>query len=264
MDSQVTRSRQRILESAVVLLRQGNLPGLLVEAAAAAARVPLANAKQFFQNDEELILAFYHRLANDLEDRASALPPEGVAERFRVLMLAKLGLVGPYREAFAALFAKMLDPRTNIGVFSKQTELVRLRARAAFAKVVHGAHDPPGDATRAHSNRCIGSGSRDRLGLRACHGGRRSNARDACYVVLGPRSPAVVERRLAARRSRVPLVDQRHRPPLSRSFRRAARRWHGPRENRRKAKNVPAWVTVVAWTSFAAVGVLFLYSAKLF
>jgi 4-hydroxybenzoate polyprenyltransferase len=30
------------------------------------------------------------------------------------------------------------------------------------------------------------------------------------------------------------------------------------------AKNVPAWVTVVAWTSFAAVGVLFLYSSKLF
>jgi hypothetical protein len=54
MDSQVTRSRQRILESAVVLLREGNLPGQLAEAAAA--RVPLANAKQFFQNDEELLM----------------------------------------------------------------------------------------------------------------------------------------------------------------------------------------------------------------
>ena len=93
----------------------------------------------FFQNDEELILALYLRLANDLELRASALPPKGVAERFRTLMLAKLGLVGPYRQAFAGLFAKMLDPRTNIGVLSNQTELVRLRARAAFARVVHGA-----------------------------------------------------------------------------------------------------------------------------
>jgi pyoverdine/dityrosine biosynthesis protein Dit1 len=148
MDSQVKRSRQRILESAVVLLRDGGLPGQLVEAAAEAARVPVANAKQFFQNDEELILAFYLRLANDLETRASALPPEGVAERFRALMLAKLGLVGPYRAAFAGLFAKMLDPRTNIGVLSKQTELVRLRARAAFAKVVNGAEDAPKAATQ--------------------------------------------------------------------------------------------------------------------
>jgi DNA-binding transcriptional regulator YbjK len=56
MDSQVTRSRQRILESALVLLREGNLPGQLVEAVAAAARVPLANAQQFFQNDQELFL----------------------------------------------------------------------------------------------------------------------------------------------------------------------------------------------------------------
>jgi len=97
MDSQVTRSRQRVLESAVVLMREGGLPGNLVEAAAEAARVPISNAKLFFQNDEELILALYLRLANDLEVRASALPPGGVAERFRALMQAKLGLVKPYR-----------------------------------------------------------------------------------------------------------------------------------------------------------------------
>jgi len=64
MDSQVTRSRQRILESAVVLLKEGNLPGQLVEAAAEAARVSLPNAKQFFHNDEEPLLhgrnAFVH------------------------------------------------------------------------------------------------------------------------------------------------------------------------------------------------------------
>jgi pyoverdine/dityrosine biosynthesis protein Dit1 len=148
MDSQVTRSRQRILECAVVLLTESGVPAQLVEAAAEAARVPVSSAKLFFQNDEELILAFYLRLANDLEVRASALPPEGVANRFRKLMLAKLELVGPYREAFAGLFAKMLDPRANIGVLSKQTELVRLRARAAFAKVVHGADDAPDAATQ--------------------------------------------------------------------------------------------------------------------
>jgi AcrR family transcriptional regulator len=90
MDSQVTRSRQRILESAVALLREGNLPGQLVEAAAAAARVPLASAKQFFRNDEELILAFYLRLANDLEVRASALPSEGVTEPHRLHHISPL------------------------------------------------------------------------------------------------------------------------------------------------------------------------------
>jgi pyoverdine/dityrosine biosynthesis protein Dit1 len=143
VDLQVTRSRQRVLESAIELLRERGLSGELVDAAAHAARVPIQSARLFFQNDEELILAFYLRVASDLQVRAAALPHGGVAERFRALMLAKLELVGPYRDAFAGLFAKMLDPWTNIGVLSQQTELVRLRTQAAFAKLVHGAEDAP-------------------------------------------------------------------------------------------------------------------------
>jgi pyoverdine/dityrosine biosynthesis protein Dit1/AcrR family transcriptional regulator len=143
MDSQVTRSRQRILESAVSLLRQDGLSGHLVESAALAARVPISNASLFFQNDEELVLAIYLRLAGDLQIHGSALPEGGVAARFHALMAFKLNHVKPYREAFAGLFAKMLDPRAGIGVLSQHTELVRLRTRAAFAQVVHGANDAP-------------------------------------------------------------------------------------------------------------------------
>lgn len=147
MDLQATRSRQRILECAVALLGERGLSGELVEEAARAAKVALSSAKLFFQNDEELILAFYLRVASDLQVRAAALPQGGVAERFRPLMLAKLELVGPYRESFAGLFAKMLDPRTNIGVLSQQTELVRLRTQAAFATLVNGADDAPDAAS---------------------------------------------------------------------------------------------------------------------
>ena len=143
MELQSARSRQRILESAAALMRQRNSAADLVAAAAEAANVPAASAKLFFKNDEELILAFYLRAASDLQARASALEPGSVADRFRALMLAKLELVGPYREPFAGLFAKMLDPRASIGVLSNQTELVRVRVRAAFAKAVHEADNAP-------------------------------------------------------------------------------------------------------------------------
>jgi pyoverdine/dityrosine biosynthesis protein Dit1/AcrR family transcriptional regulator len=153
VDAELTRSRQRILESAVALLREQGLSGegQLVDAAAQAARVPISSARLFFHNDEELILALYLRITSDLQLRASALPDGGVSERFRALFLAKFALAGAYREAFAGLFAKMLDPRTNIGVFSLQTELVRMRSRAAFANVVYAADDAPstsGDVTQ--------------------------------------------------------------------------------------------------------------------
>ncbi|HLK04575.1 MAG TPA: isocyanide synthase family protein, partial [Candidatus Acidoferrum sp.] len=48
-------------------------------------------------------------------------------------------------DAFAGLFSKMLNPQANIGVLSRQTELVRLRARAAFAIAVRAADDAPRD-----------------------------------------------------------------------------------------------------------------------
>jgi pyoverdine/dityrosine biosynthesis protein Dit1 len=143
MDVQQTRSRQRILECAVSLLRERRTLAQLTAAAAEAAHVPLATARQFFPTAEELILAFYLRLASDLESRASSLADGSVADRFRELMLAKLELVAPFRDAFAGLFSKMLDPQTNIGVLSPQTELVRLRARAAFARAVRAAKDAP-------------------------------------------------------------------------------------------------------------------------
>jgi pyoverdine/dityrosine biosynthesis protein Dit1/AcrR family transcriptional regulator len=146
VDAQQTRSRQRILESAVSLLSEYGLSGELVEAAAATARVPVTSAKLFFPTDEELILAFYLRINSDLQLRAAALPEGSVSHRFRTLVQAKLDLAAPYRDAFTGLFAKMLDPRTNIGVLSHQTELVRLRARAAFANVVHGAKNAPSAA----------------------------------------------------------------------------------------------------------------------
>jgi pyoverdine/dityrosine biosynthesis protein Dit1/AcrR family transcriptional regulator len=144
VDLDSTRSRQRILEAAVTLLQDRNIvAGPLVEASAKAASVTLPSANLFFANDEELILAIYLRLASDLQQLAAALAPGKTGDRFRALMLSKLEIAAPYRRAFAGLFAKMLDPRTNIGVLSPQTELVRLRSRAAFAAVVNGASDAP-------------------------------------------------------------------------------------------------------------------------
>src|SRR5262249_36824996 len=130
MDAQLTRSRQRILECAVPLLFKRAMVPDLIASAAEAASVPLSTALQFFPNDEELILAFYLRLASDLERRASALSEGTVADRFRELMLAKLELIAPFRDPFSCLFSQMLDPQTNIGVLSPPTELVRLPARA--------------------------------------------------------------------------------------------------------------------------------------
>src|SRR5262245_43742986 len=129
------RTRQRLLEAtAAILARDGLTPDLLGRAATAAA-CPLERAHTFFRRDEELILALYSRFAFDLEARVPDLPAGTVAERFRAVMAAKFEILGPYRDALAALLAAVLDPRHELGVLGPQTEIVRDRVRGVMAEI---------------------------------------------------------------------------------------------------------------------------------
>src|SRR5258708_6164247 len=133
--SEDARIRQRILETAVAILtEQGLIDGLLIKAAASAG-YPIERVKVFFRRDEELILALYSRLAADLEARVAELPEGSIGDRFRAIMLAKLSIVTPYREALGSLMAAMLDPRSELGILSAQTEVIRNRVSAVIRSV---------------------------------------------------------------------------------------------------------------------------------
>lgn len=141
LDPADRRTRQRVVEAAFLLLAQRGLSGELLKDAATLAGYPLQRASIFFQRDEDLVLALYARLAAELEARVSELPEGNVASRFRALMLIKLGLVAPHREALASLLATLLDPRHELGALSGQTEIIRSRVMGCFAVVVVGAND---------------------------------------------------------------------------------------------------------------------------
>lgn len=135
------RTRQRVLESAVVLLAERGLSGELLKDAVNLAQTSLERARIFFQRDEDLVLALYARLAAQLEARVAELPDTDLADRFRAIMLAKLALVAPYRLALGALLASLLDPRHELGALSPQTEVIRNRVMGVFSAVVLGARD---------------------------------------------------------------------------------------------------------------------------
>ena len=133
------RTRQRILEAAVVLIAQSGLSKELLRESAAVAGYPIERAKVFFRRDEDLVLAFYARMAADLESHVTELPEGDVATRFRAAMLFKLELIAPHRETFASLLATLLDPRHELGVLSPQTQIIRNRIMGVFSSVVLGA-----------------------------------------------------------------------------------------------------------------------------
>ncbi len=137
------RIRQRLLEAAIPLLSEQGLSGSVLRQSADAAGCSLKRARVLFGRDEELVLALYVRLATELEARVVELPDGPLAERFRSVMLTKLSLVAPYRDALTALPAIILDPRHELGALSEQTGLVRSRVMGVFSAVVLGASDRP-------------------------------------------------------------------------------------------------------------------------
>src|SRR6185312_4515937 len=151
-----TRTRQRVLEAAIALLSTQGLSGTLLCDAALLAGCSLERAHILFKRDEDLVLALYSRLAVDLEARVANLPDADVAERFRQIMLAKLALVAPHREALTALLATLLDPRHELGALSPQTEIVRNRVMGVFAAVVLGAKNAPAKEAEAMTRTLYG------------------------------------------------------------------------------------------------------------
>jgi pyoverdine/dityrosine biosynthesis protein Dit1/AcrR family transcriptional regulator len=135
----ISRTRQRILERAFVLIAQRGLSGELLKDSAALAGCTIDQAHVFFRRDEDLVVAFYARLAAQLESRVSHLPPGDVATRFKAAMLFKLETVAPYRETLASLLATLLDPRHELAALNSQMQIIRTRVMSVFYSVVAGA-----------------------------------------------------------------------------------------------------------------------------
>src|SRR5687767_36566 len=133
------RTRQRILESAFVLIAQRGLSGELLKDSAALAGCTVEQAHVFFRRDEDLVVAFYARLAAQLESRVSHLPQGDVATRFKAAMLFKLETVAPHRETLASLLATLLDPRHELAALNSQMQIIRTRVMSVFYSVVAGA-----------------------------------------------------------------------------------------------------------------------------
>jgi pyoverdine/dityrosine biosynthesis protein Dit1/AcrR family transcriptional regulator len=112
-----------------------------------AAGCALDEVYRLFGRKEAIVLALYHRLAVDLEERVVELPAGTIAERFHSIMTAKLALSVPHRKLLRSLLAAMVDHDAELGVLSPYTERIRLRVAGVFGAVVQGATDRPTSGT---------------------------------------------------------------------------------------------------------------------
>ena len=137
------QTRRDILARALQLFSAKGYEATTMRDIATAADCSLGLAYRYFGSKEDLVLAHYHRLAEQFAADVEHLVPASIAEQFEQSMLAKLQLIMPYREALSALFGAAMNPKSGIGVLADTTADIRASVRSVYARLLAQATDAP-------------------------------------------------------------------------------------------------------------------------
>lgn len=137
------RTRQHILDTALALFASKGYQQTTLREIAAAADCSLGLTYRYFTSKEEMVLALYRRLTQDLSERLRALPPAPLSERFVRAMRLKLELLTPYRAVLGALFGAAVDPASSISTLREHSVEAQQDAQNLFELVVACATDAP-------------------------------------------------------------------------------------------------------------------------
>jgi AcrR family transcriptional regulator len=145
------QTRMLIFDTAKRLFRDQGFDATTLRRIAEEADVALGLSYRYFPSKEDLALALYLELADNLEAATRRMKPQPLVDAFGAALSKKLRLLAPQRDALAALFAASLtrgrDP-SAVSVVGERAAPVRERVRAVFERVVAQANDlPPLDDT---------------------------------------------------------------------------------------------------------------------
>lgn len=136
-------TRQRILESALLLFGSRGYEETTMREIAAEVGSSPGLTYRYFRSKEELVLGLYQNLCAELEEYAHELAPGSLSERFHAMVARQLELMAPHRAALSALFGVTLNSRSNAGVFSEGTVDIRRHGRKTYLEIILGAKDAP-------------------------------------------------------------------------------------------------------------------------
>jgi AcrR family transcriptional regulator len=137
------QTRAHILETAKRLFREQGFQATTLRRIAEEADVAVGLSYRYFPQKEDLALALYLELADQLAEATRGAKPAPLADGFATAIKKKLRLLAPHREALAALFAASLTNASAASVVGASAAPVRERVRAVFERVVEQATDLP-------------------------------------------------------------------------------------------------------------------------
>ena len=141
MSARGVETREKIRAVALALFQEKGFDGATMREVALKAGVATGAAYYYFPSKEALVLEFYARLQDEMEQNLPAAL-EGrrdLGERLRALLDLKFGLLRPNRRFFGALVRAGLDPENPVSPFSTETAALRDRSIAIFRRALEGS-----------------------------------------------------------------------------------------------------------------------------
>jgi AcrR family transcriptional regulator len=135
------QTRERILDVALGLFRERGYEATTMRMIAAGAGVSVGNSYYYFPTKEHLVQAFYWRMHVERVEacRAGMADERTLRARLRLVMRARLDVVGPYHAVSGTLFRSAADPASPLNPFSTASAETREASIAFLRGVVTGS-----------------------------------------------------------------------------------------------------------------------------
>ena len=137
------QTRERLLETALRLFVENGYEATTMRDIAAATDSSLGLTYRYFARKEDMVMALYMRLTDDLENDVRKLPPSPLAVRFYETMKLKIVRLEPYRGALSSIFSSLMRPQSDIAILGENTAGIRVQAGNIFTALVAGSSDVP-------------------------------------------------------------------------------------------------------------------------
>lgn len=131
-------TRARILNAALDLFRRKGFDRATMREIAAEAQVAPGAAYYYFESKESIVMAFYQRAGEEMEEpiEAALAGAKGLEKRLRAILEVKFEYFAPNRIFLGALFQHAADPNNPLSPFSAETRPIRQRDLEHFASVL--------------------------------------------------------------------------------------------------------------------------------
>jgi AcrR family transcriptional regulator len=147
MTFKAEQTRQRIIDRALKLFAEKGFHETTMTDIAKAAGVATGLAYRYFRRKEDLVLALYEQLSEEVAERVR-LPEGTVGARWAALERTRFAVIGPHRRTLLALVQAALDAEGDLGALSPATAHVRATWLRLHRAVVDGATPPQAEPER--------------------------------------------------------------------------------------------------------------------